>query len=508
MGKPRRKSELLFEGTDWDFDALWRTYDAIDEIARKDLGLDIYTNQIEIISSEQMLDAYSSVGMPVMYKHWSFGKNFLTHEHLYRKGATGLAYEIVINSNPCISYCMEENSMALQTLVTAHAAFGHNHFFKNNHLFKQWTDPDGILDYLDYAKSYIARCEERYGASEVEKTVDAAHALMQEGVFKHRRPVRPSLRREQERQRERLEMEEKATNYLWRTFEPDVERTQEESDERDRKRELDLPEENLLYFLERFSPVLKPWQREILRIVRHIAQYFYPQAQTKLMNEGCACFVHFYIVQELHRRRQLTDGTMLEILHNHTNVLTQPDYDDPRFSGINPYALGFAVMQDIRRICEQPTEEDRVWFPDIAGHKDWRNVIKDAWANFRDESFIQQFLSPTVMRHFRLFSISDDSEQPFYLVTGIHDERGFREVRDVLSRSYDVSVSKPDIQVVDVDLMGDRRLHVRSVHHNEVPLDPDARDATLRHLRHLWGYAVSLEEVSADGHSIARASAD
>jgi hypothetical protein len=70
-----------------------------------------------------MLDAYSSIGMPLMYKHWSFGKQFAQNEVMYRKGYRGLAYEIVINSSPCISYVMEENSMAMQTLVIAHAAF-------------------------------------------------------------------------------------------------------------------------------------------------------------------------------------------------------------------------------------------------------------------------------------------------------------------------------------------------------------------------------------------------
>jgi stage V sporulation protein R len=107
-----------------------------------------------------MLDAYSSAGMPLFYKHWSFGKHFAHHEAFYRKGIMGLAYEIVINSSPCISYLMEENTATMQTLVIAHAAFGHNHFFKNNYLFKQWTDAEGILDYLDFAKSYVAQCEE------------------------------------------------------------------------------------------------------------------------------------------------------------------------------------------------------------------------------------------------------------------------------------------------------------------------------------------------------------
>src|SRR6202051_892545 len=150
----------LFEGADWDFTKLQRIHDACEEIAKSELGLDTYPNQIEVITAEQMIDAYSSVGMPLYYGHWSFGKHFASQEAFYRKGLMGLAYEIVINSSPCISYLMEENTSTMQALVIAHAAFGHNHFFKNNYLFKQWTDADGILNYLDFAKNYMEQCEE------------------------------------------------------------------------------------------------------------------------------------------------------------------------------------------------------------------------------------------------------------------------------------------------------------------------------------------------------------
>jgi spore cortex formation protein SpoVR/YcgB (stage V sporulation) len=151
-GTVAKPGGLLFEGPEWDFDKLRRVYEAVEQIAVNELGLDFYPNQIEVITSEQMLDAYASVGLPLMYRHWSFGKRFAREEALYRHGLQGLAYEIVINSSPCISYIMEENSMAMQTLVMAHAAFGHNHFFKNNYLFRQWTDATGILDYLTFAR--------------------------------------------------------------------------------------------------------------------------------------------------------------------------------------------------------------------------------------------------------------------------------------------------------------------------------------------------------------------
>ena len=150
-----------------------------------------------------------------------------------------------------------------------------------------------------------------------------------------------------------------------------------------------------------------------------LAQYFYPQKQTKGMNEGCATFVHYYIINALYDQGRISDGTMLEILHSHSNVVFQPEYSDQRFSGINPYALGFAMMQDIQRMCLEPTDEDREWFPDIAG-SDWLSTLKFAMNSFKDESFILQYLSPKVMRDFRMFAIADDSAESHVEVAAIH----------------------------------------------------------------------------------------
>ncbi len=365
------------------------------------MGLDVYPNQIEVIGTEQMLDAYSSIGMPLFYKHWSFGKHFARNEAMYRAGMQGLAYEIVINSNPCISYIMEENTATMQTLVIAHAAFGHNHFFKNNYLFQQWTDANGILDYLEFARDYIMSCEERYGEANVERLLDAAHALMNQAVHRYPRRRATDLRSEEKRERERREHDEKVFNDLWRTV-PGKENVRHDPTAEERRRALlQLPQENILYFLEKTAPRLAPWQREVLRIVRIIAQYFYPQSQTKLMNEGCATYCHYKIMNRLHEKGLLTDGAMVEFLTSHTNVVFQPDFDDRRYSGINPYALGFAMMQDIERICTEPTAEDHQWFPHIAGNGDPMARLRDVWANYRDESFILQFLSPQAGAAFR-----------------------------------------------------------------------------------------------------------
>jgi stage V sporulation protein R len=490
-----RAERPLFEGADWEFSTIQRCNDEIEKIAIEEMGLSVYPNQIEVIGTEQMLDAYSSIGMPLFYKHWSFGKHFARNEAMYRGGMQGLAYEIVINSNPCISYIMEENTATMQALVIAHAAYGHNHFFKNNYLFKQWTDANGILDYLEFARDYVISCEERYGEVAVERLLDAAHALMSQAVHKYPRPRATDLRGEEKRERERREHDERVFNDLWRTVPGKDGARHDPTAEERRKSLMQLPQENILYFLEKTAPLLKPWQREILRIVRMIAQYFYPQSQTKVMNEGCATYVHYTIMNRLHEKGLLTDGAMVEFLRSHTNVVFQPEFDDKRYSGINPYALGFAMMQDIERICTQPTAEDLQWFPDIAGNNEPMAVLRDVWANYRDESFILQYLSPRLIRHFGLFHVMDDSSEPHLRVEAIHDERGYRKIRQALARHYDVGWTSPDIQVVDVDLAGDRRLILHHRALNRILLEEKDGRQVLQHLADLWGYDVAMKEV-------------
>jgi spore cortex formation protein SpoVR/YcgB (stage V sporulation) len=488
--------ERLYEGADWDFSTLQRIHDACEEIATSELGLDVYPNQIEVITSEQMLDAYSSVGMPLYYRHWSFGKHFTQHESLYRKGLRGLAYEIVINSSPCISYLMEENTATMQTLVIAHAAFGHNHFFKNNYLFRQWTDAEGILEYLNFAKGYVAQCEERYGEAMVERTLDAAHALMSHGVDRYPGKKKLDFRGEERRARERRAHDERTFNDLWRTVPTGPAKSLSELSVGRRRTLLGLPQENILYFLEKSAPRLAPWQRELLRIVRHIAQYFYPQGQTKVMNEGTATYVHYRIMNRLHQQGGISDGDFLEFLQSHTNVVFQPSYDDPRFSGFNPYALGFAMMRDIEQIVKDPDDEDREWFPEIAGAGDEMAVLRDIWANYRDESFISQYLSPRLMRQMRMFQLHDDPAQTQGIrVEAIHNERGYRRIRSELARRHDVGWIDPNIEVVDVDLVGDRRLILHhSVVNGRLLSEKDAK-RVLQSLAELWGYDVLLREI-------------
>ncbi|WP_439510711.1 SpoVR family protein [Marinimicrobium koreense] len=481
-------------GADWTFELVEEYDRAIAGIA-KEFGLDTYPNQIEIISSEQMMDAYSAAGMPLGYHHWSYGKQFLSVENAYSRGQMGLAYEIVINSNPCIAYLMEENTITMQALVIAHACYGHNSFFKGNYLFRTWTDASSIIDYLVFAKNYIAQCEERYGISAVEETLDSCHALMNYGVDRYKRPSPISAWDERERQKEREEYLQRQVNDLWRTI-PRM--TPEAEDPAPKQRYPSEPQENLLYFIEKNAPLLEPWQREVVRIVRKIAQYFYPQRQTQVMNEGWACFWHYTLLNEMYDRGLVTDAFMMEFLQSHSSVIYQPPYDSPHYSGINPYTLGFAMMTDIRRICERPTEEDRYWFPDIAG-SDWNETLHFAMRNFKDESFILQFLSPKIIRDLKLFTVVDDDREPHIEVNAIHDEEGYRAVRQSLAGLYNLGNREPNIQVQSVDIRGDRSITLHHTRHSRKPLDNSAQEV-IRHLHRLWGFDVHLH--SMDGEKV------
>ena len=186
IGTPDR---LLFEGPEWDFEKLRRVYDAIEEIALDELGLDVYPNQIEVITSEQMLDAYSSIGMPLIYQHWSFGKHFARDEALYRAGMQGLAYEIVINSNPCICLhhggehdddagagdraCRLRPQPLLQEQLPVPPVDRRRRHPRLPRLRHATTSP--------HARSATA-------VEAVERLLDAAHALMNHGVHRYRRP--------------------------------------------------------------------------------------------------------------------------------------------------------------------------------------------------------------------------------------------------------------------------------------------------------------------------------
>lgn len=493
-------SKLLFKaGAEWTHDLLDRIWEEIEIIAKEELRLTgdraYYEPEIEIVTAKQMLDAYTSVGMPTFYRHWSFGKEFVKSEADYLNGKMGLAYEIVINSDPCIAYLMEENDALMQTLVMAHACVGHSAVFAHNYLFKQETNADMIVDYLNFAKRFIARCEERYGVEQVEAVIDACHALQQHAVHKYKRARRLNPAQEEKRALEKFE--EKLADYdpVWEKV---GKKLQQDRSQAPPKAEgditLDEPQENLLYFIEKHAPDLPTWKRELIRIVRQIAEYFEPQTETQVVNEGYATFVHYYIVNRLYDKGLIDTGSLMSFLQNHTNVVYQHPY-----SKLNPYKLGFSILMDIKRICtakpEELSDDDKKYGARLIG-KDWVDATWDAMTNYRNESFILQFLTPKVARDLSLFAMEDNQDNLlYYYVTETTRGHSFEALREKLANQYQRDRFVPDIQVTAYDKKGSKTLHLEHFVKDGRPLFKDHAMHVVGYLGELWEYPVELKTI-------------
>jgi len=498
-------SKLIINSrTDWTPALLERAWEEIAIISEEELelkpGVDLYPNQFEVVSAEQMLDAYSSIGLPVHYNHWSFGKEFLSNAKAYEKGRMGLAYEMVINSNPCVNLLMEENLAYMQIMVMAHAGVGHNAVFANNVYFREWTHAGSIIDYMLFARDYIRHCEERYGLTEVEQVLDAAHSISMHSIDKYKRKHHPRMSEEQRisalmaeddrRQRELDIILQRTTITQSDTKALGVEEDKDTFAEE---------EENVLYYIMKKSPNLARWKREILRIVYKVNQYFSPQGPTKTLNEGFATFSHHYIMRRLEEKGILTSDAYMAYLQSHTGVIYQPTYKSRHYSGHNPYALGFAVLSDVKRICDEPTKEDEQWFPKLVG-KRWQDAVKEAAFEHRDDSFIQQYLSPKVIRDLHLFTVNVkhhyDSQYGHTstkgTVTEIHDDLGYANIRSALARSKERINYCPQIVVQGADLEGDRTLKLRFDSYMGRTLNEDDANQVLGYIDNLWGYKVQM----------------
>jgi spore cortex formation protein SpoVR/YcgB (stage V sporulation) len=168
---------------------------------------------------------------------------------------------------------------------------------------------------------------------------------------------------------------------------------------------------------------------------------------------------------------------------------------------INPYALGYAMYQDIERICDNPTDEDREWFKHFAGQGDSIGMIKHAMASSTDETFTQQYLSPAVMRKFAFFEIEDVNKNSYIEVLAVHDKHGFRKIRDQLAQDYRFSGMVPDIRVHDLQDT-DQCLILRHKSWDGKRLEPESMTMILEHMHRQRGYPVVVESVNEQGEIV------
>jgi stage V sporulation protein R len=439
-----------FKGTEWSFDSIDEIWEEVKSVSKK-YKWEGFPVIFEIVSAEQMLNNYTSHGLPIMYEHWSFGKNFLQHKESYDSGKSGLAYELIINSNPSLCYLMETNTQLMQILTISHAAVGHNHFFKHNYMFKQWTKPAAIHDFLSISKKYIQECELKYGYLEVETLLDIAHGMAFLSVNKALPNI---LTKEQKKIKKANRLNDLLTEYdpvIHGDYDVYKNKKNNTSDPAFTLGKTDIhnPHTSLISCLIEGGGADK-WKNKILSIVQSTAQYFYPQILTKVMNEGFASFVHYTIVNDLYEKGLIPEGYVLEFIDSHSAVVNQYPFDGKRLAYINPYYLGFNMFMDIKRMCVSPTEEDIEFCPGIC-NTDWLTTINSIVENYRDDSFIQQFLSPFLIRKLKLVELFTLEGQDYLSVVETHDLEGYNKLRETLVKQHEWVDYFPDGQYTIYD---------------------------------------------------------
>jgi len=430
-------------------------------------GLDPYAQEFEICDYEQMLSYMVYSGMPSHYPHWSYGKSFEKLKTLYDYALTGLPYEMVINSNPAIAYLMRDNTLALQVLTMAHV-YGHNDFFKNNFTFRTIRAEFTIETFKAHANRVRHYIEDpSIGLEKVERILDAAHALS----LQCRRNLTIRKQSDAEQREAKLDDSKPATDPF-----QSVHRRKEWVSPDLGKVPL-YPEEDILLFIRDHNLHLAEWEKDLLTIVHEQAQYFIPQIETKIMNEGWASFWHTRILEAL----DLPQNLRLEFIVRHTQVLS------PHPGGLNPYHVGMKVWEDIERRWSESKQE---------GEKDPAPKKKSAQEKLfevreveRDSSFLRRYLTEELVRELNLFEYQSRGNDK--VVSKVADDDNWQAIKDTLIQNVGTGTI-PVIKVEDSDYGHNRGLFLRHLHDGR-DLQLEYAEKTLQYLRQLWGREVALE---------------
>jgi stage V sporulation protein R len=245
------------------------------EIATKKFGLDPFPTRFEIVPATVMYEI-GSYALPGRYSHWTFGKAYHRMKTMYDFGLSKI-YEVVINTNPSYGFLLETNSPIQNKLVIAHV-LGHVDFFKNNAYFSRTNRR--MVETISTHSNRMAEYEFKYGRKTVEKFLDAILSIEEHidpNFFIRKYSYNPN-------EKPRKTVEGKYDD-LW-----NMEKKEEKEEDSKKENHGDqLPEKDLIYYIMRNSPTLEPWQRDVMAMIHEEMEYFVPQMQTKIMNEGWAC---------------------------------------------------------------------------------------------------------------------------------------------------------------------------------------------------------------------------
>ncbi|WP_411262580.1 SpoVR family protein [Bacillus safensis] len=441
---------------------LQRAIDEITEIA-EGFGLDFYPMRYEICPAE-IIYTFGAYGMPTRFSHWSFGKQFHKMKLHYDLGLSKI-YELVINSNPCYAFLLDNNTLVQNKLIVAHV-LAHCDFFKNNCRFQN-TKRD-MVESMSAAAERIKEYEHIHGTKEVESFLDAVLAIQE-----HIDPslVRSKLSWNMDDEESEDDKPKRQTPYddLWGMDEP---KTREKK--KTVKQFPPKPEKDLLLFIEAHSRELEPWQRDVLTMLREEMLYFWPQLETKIMNEGWASYWHQRIMREL----DLDSSESIEFAKLNAGVV------QPSKTGINPYYLGLKIFEDIEGRYNNPCEElKKAGVTEGSG----RSKMFEVREIESDISFIRNYLTKDLVMREDLYLFQKQGRD--YKVI----DKEWKAVRDQLV-SMRVNGGFPYLTVIDGDYLKNNELYIKHWYEG-IELDLKYLEKVLPYLYQLWGRSVHIESV-------------
>jgi stage V sporulation protein R len=448
------------------------------------LGLDFYPVNFEIVPAEALY-TFGAYGMPVRFTHWSFGKAFYRMKTQYDLNLSRI-YELVINTSPAYAFLLEGNRMIQNKLVIGHV-YAHVDFFKNNYYFSR--TPKDMVERMGAHSEKIREYELRYGQEKVERTLDAVLAIQEHVDF--RAHIGTNEEMENSPKINGPSKDGSGHTCPGNTCTGNhscggncggkctsKEESKVDSSKKTRSKRASLPYEDLwgdlleeeckclpqpeyedlLLYIIKFAPGLEEWQRDIVSIVRQESFYFYPQIETKIINEGWATFWHARIMREL----DLSDAESLEFALMHSQVV------QPSRMGLNPYYLGVKIWEHLAK--DQSLSE-----------------LFELRETENDLSFIRNHLTRELVEDLNLFN---------FRKVGAHwqvTENEWEKVRDNLVQQL-VNGGHPRIVVLEGDYEGKGGLYLKH-RHEGVDLDIVYLEKTLSLVQFLWGKSVTLETV-------------
>lgn len=441
-------------GQDVDLARLEPEIERIWETAQR-LGLKPFATHFEVVPPEVMYEI-GSYGMPGRFAHWSHGKTYHLQKTMYDYGMSKI-YELVINTNPCWAFLLESNSLLENKFVVAHV-LAHSDFFANNAYFRNTSRR--MLDTIKLSAQRIRDYEFEHGVKAVEHTLDAILSIQEYvdpwatcNVETEPLPDRKPGRYDD----------------LW-------ELDGDEPQEPEPKRvsvggRCPTPQKDLLLFLMTESPNLEDWQRDVIEIVRGEMLYFYPQMQTKIVNEGWASYWHVQIMREL----DLSADEHLDFAKLHSGVV------QPHPGRLNPYFLGYSILCDI----------EKRWDEKDGSGRDKLFRVRETEC---DVSLIRNYLTKELVEDLDLYYAERQGDE--LLVT----EKDWEAVRDRLVDQL-VDFGIPAITAESADHNGNRELLLKHQWTGQ-PLDINWAKKTLEGIHFLWGRKVWLETQDAEGEKI------